>query len=130
MSLGTKLQTVSQKVNTKMGLQDADVTFRIASKAARANIGETRTVTNDDLVISSGLKIRTISDFQIKAPGQMEAGDLSIEIPGNLITEARLKDEACEILYKSERWSIYRVTPAKFVSGVAVKWRVLAKRIK
>jgi hypothetical protein len=128
MSTGEKLQQVAEKVATKLGKQDAPITFRLVAKGSKAHVAAAPTVTNDDLTISSGLSIGFVTAYEVRQPGVLEVGDLRLLIPGHKVTEARLR--ACEIVYRSERWSIVNYSPTKLISGVPVKWQVLARRVK
>lgn len=130
MSTGQKLQAAAAKVNAKLGMQDGPIIFRLITIGERAHVAAAPTVTNDDLTISTGIKLSYVEDRHVQVPGQMEAGDLRLEIPGNLIEESRIKNPKLEIVYKNDRWSPYRALPTKFISGVPVKWLVLAKMVK
>jgi hypothetical protein len=125
MSLGAKLQAVHSKVNTKLGTQDASMTFRKKTTVRNTELGRPHTsVTNSDVVIAAGIKVERVKAYETDAGGTIQIGDLKLTIPGGLITEAQLT--GAEIIYSGQTYSIKAMHPTEILSGVAVNWRVIA----
>jgi hypothetical protein len=127
MSLGEKLQSVAEKVNTKLGTQTGPITFRIESRAAGDNLAAPyEDVENNDLTITEGIREGRVGSFRVGgSDGNLRLGDLILIIPGNLVTRERL--EACKIIHSNKVHSILNFRPLKVISGVATKWEVLAR---
>ncbi len=125
MSLGSKLQNVHKKVNTKLGVQDAVVIFRKHTVIPAADFGKSYvSSTPVDITIHAGIKIERVKAYETDG-GTIQVGDLKLTIPTNLITEAQL--DGVEVVYNGQTYSILTRFPTEIYSGVAVQWRVIAR---
>ena len=126
MSLGTKLQNVHKKVNTKLGVQDAAIIFRKHNVTQSPTFGKPYTAaSNSDVTISAGIKVERVKAYETDGGGTMQVGDLKLTVPANLITETQLK--VSEVVYNGEDYAIITYFPTEIYSGVAVQWRVIAR---
>lgn len=126
MTLGEKLQTVYQKVNTKLGTQDGTVVFRKVTETPAAEFGVRHSSTsNSNVTITDGIKISRLKAYDLDRAGMLQIGDLKLEVPGNLITEAQLTD--AKIIYGGLTWGILKKTPKEILGGVVTAWIVLAR---
>lgn len=127
MSLGTKLQAAAQKVNTKLGTQDASITFRTVAITPASEFGQAYSAsTPTDVEIASGIDVGRVNTYEAMASGgKLKLGDLKLKVPGNLLTENQLK--SAKILYSSKTYSILNYAPMKIYSGVVVEWKIWAR---
>lgn len=126
MSLGTKLQNVHKKVNTKLGVQDGTIVFRKRTITPASDFGKPyTTATNSDVTITAGIKVERVKAYETDGAGTIQVGDLKLTIPANLITEDQLT--GAEVIYGGQTYSIITRFPTEIYSGVAVQWRVIAR---
>lgn len=126
MSLGSKLQSVHNRVNTKLGTQDGTIVFRKTTITPGSEFGMPyATTSNSDVTITAGIKLSRVRAFEVDAAGTFQVGDLKLLIPGGLITELQLTD--AKVLYSGLTYSIIHREPKEIYSGVVVNWLVIAR---
>lgn len=127
MSLGTKLQSVHQKVNTKLGRQDATITVRTRTRTEASTFGlPYASNTASDVSITTGARVDYVKAWEVDASLTLRVGDLKLYIPASLLTSAQLSK--AEILHGSDVYSILKFQPTEIVSGVAVQWLIYARK--
>ena len=125
MTLGSKLQTVHNKVNAKLGTQDGTIVFRKQTVVADEFGKPYTSNTNSDVTITAGIKVGRLKAYETDGGATFKIGDLKLIVPGGLITEAQLTD--AKIIYGGETYSILDRSPVEIFSGVVVNWRVIAR---
>lgn len=126
MSLGTKLQSVHNRVNTKLGTQDATIVFRKTTNTPAAEFGLSYSASsNSDVTITAGIKVGRVKSFETDGGGTIQVGDLKLLVPGSLVTETQLN--GAKVLYSSQTYSIIHREPVEIYSGVVVNWLVIAR---
>jgi hypothetical protein len=127
-NLGEKLQKVHSKVNTKLGKQDGPITFKKNTPASQAAFGKpynSPVVTT--LEITAGIGVTFAQAWQEKTGGRIQAGDLILTIPGDLVAAAWLTDS--HILYQGFKLDIQSKAPKEIFGGVPVQWVVTARKV-
>ena len=128
-SLGEKLQTVHQRVNTKLGTQDSSVVFKTPVVTKSEEFGRAyESVEPSELSLPQGVKIRKIKAKETDRAGTIKVDDLKVTIPGSLITEAVLKNKNTVLTYNSDDYAIKSFAPTDIISGVVVQWVVIARK--
>lgn len=127
MALGQKLQTTAERVNKKLGKQGGSITFRIITEVPGLHALDSPTITNTDTVVADGISVSWVNIRQLDKGGQLEVGDLRLIVPGHLVAEATLRTRGLYVIYKSQTFSVIQANPTKLISGVPVKWEVLAR---
>lgn len=126
MSLGEKLQRVSQKVNTKLGMQDGPVIIRRTVKTQPSKIGQNYTgETNQDITLDTGIAISWVKSYETDSAGTVLVGDLKLSIPVNLLTKEQL--DGAVVVYDSQVYSIISDNFDKILGGVGVNWLIVAR---
>lgn len=126
-NLGTKLQGVHKKVNTRLGTQDAKLVFRRKTLTDGTEFGlPYADVDNSDVTIQEGAIIQRVKSHEADAYGTLRVGDLKLKIPAGLITEAQLTD--AQIIYSGATYSIISRQPTEIFGGVPVNWVIIARQ--
>jgi hypothetical protein len=129
MSLGTKLQGVYAKVNTKLGFQGGTVTLVLPRTGVKLHFTDTANDYSTKLELAAGLVASYASAREVAGGGGiLELGDLKLEIPAHLVSKETIEDTGLELLYDGLTWKPYSVRPMELVSNVAVRWQVMARR--
>ena len=131
MSLGTKLQAVHSKVNTKLGTQDGTIVFRKHTLTQPTTFGKAYSAnTNSDVTITAGVKVSRVKAYEVDKTGTLALNDVKFIVPGGLLSEDQLKaekDKPVEIVYGSKTYGIVSYAPTEIISGVPVNWLVYAR---
>lgn len=125
MTAGESIQAAYQKVNIKLGKQDKTITFRKTARVPNTSFAQGYTETNTDVVIAQGIKISRLNAFQVDSGGLYKLNDLKLKIPGNLITEAQIKDSL--IFYGTDKHTLVNYRPLDLFSAVVTEWEVVAR---
>lgn len=126
MSLGGKLQSVHNRVNTKLGTQDGTIVFRKTTITEPSEFGQAyQAATNSDVTITQGIKVGRIKAYETDRGGTIHVGDLKLIIPGSLISEAQL--DGAKIIYSGLDYAIILRRPTEILSGVVVQWEVIGR---
>lgn len=126
MGLGEKLQAVKAKVNTRLGKQDGPVTFRLILPGVKLHAMHDVDFSSDDLIVTEGLALALLSSLRYNQPGTLQSGDLILSIPGGLVADDRIKNEALQILYGGKVYTPLERTP-RIVGGVIIEWRLVSR---
>lgn len=125
MSAGEKLQKAAEKVFKKLGTQDGSVSFVTTSVVPGTAYGmsyqSSSTVTVN---VAQGLKISRANRWDAISNEAVNVGDLVLTVPGHLFTEATL--DTCNIQYGGQTYKVISYNPTSIISGLPVKWRVIA----
>lgn len=126
MSLGEKLQRVSQKVNTKLGMQDGPVIIRRTIKTQPSKIGQNYTgETSQEITLDTGIAISWVKSYETDSAGTVLVGDLKLSVPVNLLTKEQL--DGAVVVYDSQVYSIISDNFDKILGGVGVNWLIVAR---
>jgi hypothetical protein len=139
MSLLDDLRDVATTIFEAFGTQEGTIRFRkVARTAGGSNPAApyaTSTATNVD--IATGANVKRVSVYSQKEGSPLKAGDLIIEVPGDQITEAQIKNATVYYPYTGAatdpKYSVQNYRPktlpggAAILDGGVVMWQIIAQ---
>lgn len=127
MSLGTKLQSAYSKVYSKLGTQEGSLVFAAQSRTQPAEIGRPyQASTTTSVTINSGCSVQRVKARAVTGLGTLQAGDLIVRVPCNLLGEAQLAGSKLD--YGGVRHGVLNWQPTEIYGGVPVQWEIHARK--
>jgi len=126
MTLGAKLQSAYSKVYGKLGTQQGPLVFAAQARTQPVELGRPYTATTTtSTTIATGASVRWVLKRRVSSSGTLQAGDLTLKVPCQLLPEAQL--QGSKLTYQGKVYTIVDYGPTEIYGGIPVQWDILAR---